>query len=266
MNTEISDLKHAFELLRDSVEGLLAQGKIAATAGVKPEMQRRSYGGFDERRLGFATFRDFIRAAEEAGVVRVTHRGPGVTHLAPAHGREPVAAPGSGPTLRRVRRDLWEAFFDWHHGPRYWDARDKRVVEDAAPGERDPRFFLITPISLDQQVEWMRSFASEVEDPLAEALRAVLDTRRPAQAFAGLLRTNRRMQILWNQRRLDLVAEHIGRWASAHGLEISIWQEAGVSADDGDLRALLHRALDAVPDDQLQLVALPASAVIKVSG
>lgn len=263
MNAEIADLNRAFALLHDAVEDLVAQGKIAATAGVKPEMQRRSYGGFDEHRLGFATFRDFIRAAEQAGVVRVTHHGPGVTHLATVEG--PVAVPGSAPAMRRIRRDLWEAFFDWHRAPRYWDAHDQRVVEEAAPSPGERRFFLITPISLDQQVDWMRAFADALDDPLAEALRAVLDTPRPAQAFAALLRTNRHVQVLWNQRRLDLVAEHISRWAGAHGLGIPIWQQAGGSAG-GDLRALLHRALDAVPDDQLHLVALPASAVIKVSG
>lgn len=263
MNAEIADLKHAFALLHDAVEGLVAQGKTAATAGVKPEMQRRSYGGFDEHRLGFATFRDFIRAAEQAGVVRVTHRGPGVTHLAPVDG--PLAAPRSAPTSRRIRHDLWEAFFDWHHVPRYWDARDQRVVEEAAPSSGEQRFFLITPISLHQQVDWMRAFANALEDPLAETLRVILDTPRPAQAFSALLRADRHVQVLWSQRRLELVAEHIGGWAAANGLQIPIWQETGVSAS-GNLRALLHRAIDAIPEDELHLVALPASALIKVSG
>ncbi|HEX7300088.1 MAG TPA: hypothetical protein VF257_13910 [Solirubrobacteraceae bacterium] len=261
MHVEISDRNRAFSLLRDAVAGLVAQGKVAATAGVKPEMQRRSYGTFDEHRLGFANFREFVAAAEQAGVVRVTHHRPGVTHLAPVDSASPA---GDRPPVRRIRRDLWEAFFDWDHVPGHWDRHEHRVVDTIGPGDQE-RFVAVEPISFDQQVEWMRNFAQELTEPVGEALRAVLDTQRPVQAFVAVLRTDRQTQVLWTERRLELVAEHIEQWAAKHSIDISIWQEADVSAR-GNLRALLHRALDAVPDDQLHLVALPAEAVVKVTG
>lgn len=267
MTSESVDLNRAYQLLRETVVALLESGKTAATAGIKPEMQRRSYGGFDERRLGFATFGEFIRSAQDAGIVRVTKTGPGFTHVAIADGdaAEPVG-PRRGPS-RRIRADLWSAFINWDLSPRFWDVDARRVVEEppTALSQRDRRLVEISRVTRADQLNWMREYADSLgEHPLAPALRAVLESERAPQGFAALLRSDRSLQARWSHRRLTLVAEHISRWTIAHSLEVPIWEEERNSSA-ADLRALLHRALDEIHDDQLPLVALPAGALLKAN-
>jgi len=70
MPTDLTpERRSAFNALREVVRELEARGRQTLSVGIKPELQRRIVGGFDERRLGFSSFSAFLAAAQEAGFV-----------------------------------------------------------------------------------------------------------------------------------------------------------------------------------------------------
>jgi len=89
----------AFNALREVVRELEARGRQPVAGGIKSQLQRRS-GSFNERRLGFSSFSDFLAAAEEAGLVSraTTAQGHTLVTLAPlpaASGRSKGRPPRS---------------------------------------------------------------------------------------------------------------------------------------------------------------------------
>ncbi|MBI2322655.1 MAG: hypothetical protein HYU88_11370 [Chloroflexi bacterium] len=82
-------------------EGVSEEQPEVRASTLKQRLVRR-LGGFDERRYGFERFRDFLRAAETAGVVRVRDEGRQTWVALPAvEVLEPAAEP---PARRRSRR------------------------------------------------------------------------------------------------------------------------------------------------------------------
>ena len=73
--SEMSAIDHAFANLVSAVRESIAPGKTSAgAAGVKSRLTR-SLSSFSEREFGFSKFKDFLLAAERAGVVRVETSG-----------------------------------------------------------------------------------------------------------------------------------------------------------------------------------------------
>src|SRR4051794_8106622 len=101
-------LQTAFELLSAVVSEMHEAGRRTYAASVKPELKRRTHGGFDEAQLGpgYETFRQFLDAAADAGVVTVSPapRGPDVEILPPG-ATSPGPRPGSSDRRRpRIKR------------------------------------------------------------------------------------------------------------------------------------------------------------------
>lgn len=76
--------RSAFNALREVVRDLEARGRQTVAGGIKSQLQRGG-GGFDERRLGFSSFKAFLAAAEKAGLVAraTTAQGHTLITLAP---------------------------------------------------------------------------------------------------------------------------------------------------------------------------------------
>src|SRR5262249_10233255 len=122
-------LEQARVCLRETVESLVAEGRSTKSAGLKPRLQSKTNGAFDEHALGFPTFRAFLIDAEGAGVVRL-HRvsGPDILVL-PPEGVQPLSAE---PSI--IRNDVYVAFVEWRGGRTWvWD----REAEKAVPAEND---------------------------------------------------------------------------------------------------------------------------------
>jgi hypothetical protein len=92
--------RSAFNALREVVRELEARGRSPVAGGIKSQLQRRA-GSFDERRLGFSTFSDFLAAAEEAGLVARATTAQGHTLVALA----PLPAAGGRSKGRPPRSD-----------------------------------------------------------------------------------------------------------------------------------------------------------------
>jgi len=110
----------AFTVLADIVQRWYAEGRRAYGASLKPEMRSLTSNAFDEKVLGFLTFKHFLLAAADQGLVDV-HPAPNSPDVQVVpKGKEPMAQRGRAersvavPNVSRIREDLWKAFVDWN--------------------------------------------------------------------------------------------------------------------------------------------------------
>jgi hypothetical protein len=241
MTEAVTDRQQAFELLRVIVSRFQSEGRSTRSAGVKPALQF-SEAGFDERRLGYRSFRSFLEAAVEDGYITFERapRGPDVELRATLAGNPTPTISGE-----KIRRDLWSAFVDWRREwSRVYDRETDRVGWLPAHEDRDAheafaalrrdaaaspdRFVAIEPFSREQTEEWMRAFIAAMgESPRRGALESAMTSGTPIRAF---VRTALELGIndQWSAFRLARVRERIEAWAAQHGLQqldLSVEQE-----------------------------------------
>lgn len=218
------ELQLAFEHLNAVVTDLVVRGRQPLLQGVKPALQARTNRAFDERALGFATFLDFVRAAEKAGFVsmRMEAGGRRIDPCSPAS-----TAPTSKP---QIRRDLWAAFTDWSGHRRYaWDA-DREFVETlqdhgsekSVEAHQSSRLIPIQSISEATNLGWIREFIEKrPDDPFGQVVQTVLDAPDATFVrFALVARADPNFIGAWRAFRVGRIAEAIRTWAARHALEI----------------------------------------------
>lgn len=290
----------AYKLLGVLVNENYSVGRRSYGASLKPELRRRTFGGFDEERLELGSFRRFLEAARSAGVIDIhpAPRGPDLEATPP--GKAPVAAAPIGVARsRRVRRDLWDAFVSWDEDwLRVYDTvaeRAFRFPKHPVPlepiestslretvGKEPDRFIPIEPISFARQRDWMREFAASVSDPVAKsALEWALTSDRPVRDFTQALQSRNDLRVQWTIYRLVLVETVIRDWANAAGLAVEIHDaqqvedvpepkdslKSSIAREDGgrtsELRQLLHAAIDRMPESELLQLRLPVGYLVQ---
>lgn len=217
----------AFGRLVEVVNELQRTGRSTKSAGVKPRLVQ-SLGHFDEADYGFSNFREFLTAAQQAGLVELhtTDASPDVNVV--VSGEPTPTAPSS---VGRIRPDLWSTFMDWSPGvERLYDRQEQRArrlvpltdAEDLDSEMRalrearaaDPdRFLRIEPVFLATQLSWARTFVANLESSLdRKRLTEDLNTERPLQQFTRRIRM---MPIAskWASFRNRQVADVIRAWA-----------------------------------------------------
>jgi hypothetical protein len=287
-------LQTAFEVLAILVRDMHAAGRRTYAAAVKPQMMSRTNGGFNEHKIGpgFASFREFLAAAADAGVVTVTPApiGPDVEILPPgAASLGPRHQPERGGVGPRIRSDLWKAFVDWTPDRlRAFDRVDnvaKMVTAEPAPLEPAQqstlrrairmdvdRYVPINPVPFERQRQIMADFLATLEpSPPQAALETALRSQRPIRAFTSTLTIDSSLQDAFTAYRLKCIANIIEDWKSAHNLEVDIFQsrppaqpdestnQAAQSKDSAEVavRRMLHAAIDRMPLDELNHLHVP---------
>lgn len=278
----------AFDRLAATVAALVERKRATRSAGVKPALGP----DFDHVALGYATFREFLKAAEREGCVRLIAR-PGMPDVDVVL---PDAVVASTPDQQRIRPDLWKAFVDWRAGLiRVYD----QVLDHAftlpavaSPGEdrrwpvvrellrtEPSRFQRIASIEPATVQMWMKDFAQahEKEDVRAVLLAATQQVR-PIAAFTS---TARAFGCLpdWNAWRQRKTAQVIDDWAKKHELSLGeetgdhavpepLEREAPSLADASDYgsvvssrRASIKAAVDRMSSDDLDKLWLPIYAL-----
>jgi len=268
----------AFGLLEAAVKDAEAQGRTLYGASLKPMLQHQSSGWFDESKLGFSRFKMFLEAARDRGIIEYqrTEGGDFIVKL-------PVAEdPGEGqlePSAREterssawIRADLWKAFFDWSPRQRYYDTvRDHAFLTTQHHATLTPGQIEIEPITLEQQLEWMRRFAESAEEPFRAVLLAALGEEKPLAAFTMAVKATP-LSSEWNRVRIERVAEAIRAWAIQHGVTVeitdtkpSVVSTPGVAAADVEyVRTLLHAAIDQMPAAELLRISVPLQYLIRI--
>lgn len=296
-----TDRQTAFKLLHEIVEENHAAGQLSYGAALKPALLRRTNNGFSEPRLQYSSFGEFLSEAERGGHISLHPAPRGPDRLATPPGTVPPATE-IAPSQRRprIKKELWECFINWEPGwIRVYDrteARARKVPKDQAPlepegyaqlraavaeGSDGERFVPIDPVTFDEQVGWMRSFAEGQSDPdIRSRLMAATNDQLPARAFTQALASVPAVRWRWNAHRLGQVESRIRQWAADAGLDIEIYEarpvtpasapdEArSVAASTKDerltrLRAALHDAIDRMPEAELQELRLPIGYVVE---
>ncbi len=287
--------EQANDLLRATVEEVRARSWQPAAAGVKSRMRQISDSAFDERLLGYSTFRAFLEDAERNGLVSL-HRGKQDLLVTPP-GTEPPPQPAvrartAGGT--RIRRDLWDAFVDWSPGQlRFYDRASERarvIPQTAGPREdasqrqlrervlADPRNHIpISPIAFETQLAWMHEFASAQPPQILAELQLALTSDRPARDFTARVKAVPLLASAWHTHLVKLVAEVIEAWAAENQLAVDPMDrppapppkpaqraaaEPGRSQDTTRLRTMLHRAIDQMPAHELATLKIPIGYLV----
>jgi hypothetical protein len=241
-----SKLTAAMRELSQLVDEFARNGKQANAAGLKPQLQFRSFNAFSESALGFPNFRAFLRAAEERGFIRLRPAVGGDLQALPAEGAEdPSAHVSQSATEPKrvlpVRPELWKAFFNWRPGfKRLYKVSSGDVYmfpEVPSPiGETllyatfraewkaSPALFLeIEPITQEVQLRWMREFTEQLPAGDAkQALSAALATTHPGSFFTRLVAALPDAPA-WKQFRLERVVGEIQTWADQHHVTIDVF-------------------------------------------
>ncbi len=277
MTEQLLERQEAYGKLAEVVSRLVRSRRSTRSAGVKPRLQW-SLDGFDEQKLGFHTFRDFLEAAAAAGyvVLRPVSNAPDVEVL-------PLDTPvDSARELDggRIRRDIWTAFVDWRQG---WSRLYDREADAVAwlplievAGEPQPyaavrklqadqpgRFVAIEPTDQDTTLGWIRDFVGGLEGVQREMLSRALEAPRPIQSFvvaaryAGVIAD-------WSAVRLREVRARVEAWTHDNDLVLDLGQERPPltppprSRPYNVARAALASASSPVGDDELRERVLSA--------
>lgn len=215
----------AFDVLADAVASLAQAGASPVTgSAVRLEMGRRTYGGFDPKRVGYKRFRDFLDDAEARGYVAIDRDRAGDVSVT-----MPGASAEAGSTAR-MRSDLWKAFADWNpRTSRFYALNEDRVVTlptEPAPLEppryaelrtkisENPTVFVeIKPLSRQQQLDWMRDFSLLVTDPeVSRVLGEALKSEHPARYFVVVLRSFPNLLNRWHNTLRERVYAEALKW------------------------------------------------------
>ena len=197
-------------------------------AELKTQMLRK-LPAFSEKQFGYRKFIDFLNAAEEQQLLFVFHDNNGHPRLssAPVDEQPPVVISPELKQLKapqmRLRSDLWNAIVHWNESSqRYWDRNERRAIyvpvdnKGAPLWESEPdRFTAITPIPMDEQVRWMKTFAESLDSDDRDALLGSMDSDAPRGAFKAALRT-RGLGTRWGTELQNRVNLHVADWAKAH--------------------------------------------------
>ncbi|MEV5365581.1 hypothetical protein AB0L12_22890 [Streptomyces cellulosae] len=251
---DTADLDRAFAWLRQAVVQLNERSARTTAAGVKSEVLRLTDAQFRESDLGFTSFRSFLEAAEEAGVVvlALPEPGSGLDVTVSLDGSLAIDTAVKKParaSRRRIRPDLWTAFVDWNQKfVRIWDrSAERAVIFPVLPSVDEPAsirrlrdrfanhpesFVPIQPISQEQQLEWMRSFAESVSSEAPDLSRC-LEEPRPAASFARTLRGDPVLGEAWRSRLSNLVHSVIEAWVAQNDLDIDP-REAPFGSDQAE--------------------------------
>jgi hypothetical protein len=238
-------LAEALDLLRASVDYLIAKKRRTTAAAVSLEMRRRSGNTFTPAATGFAAFRDFLRFAAGVGAVTLLPPVPGgdVEVLSATIGGALADSTTTTPvaTLKPIRRDLWQAFVDWTpQRQRAFDVRTGRVValptdkpgggslsvsESPEPWLEDThRFRRIMPLSREDQLQWMRTFVSQLPPgEERDQLNAALHNDHPLSAFVAAIRVHQDIERSWRHTFTEEVTSAITRWMRQEHLTADIY-------------------------------------------
>lgn len=236
--------EYYFAILRDEVVETISRGRKALAAGLKPRLQTKSNGAFDEKILGYATFKQFLDAAEQHGYVALRLTPSDVEVLASPIADETSAsqtrpAPGRG---QQIRSDLWKAWIDWSEDvARVYDRElDKTELFPAQESPAEPeqiatlraavatnptRYVPIRPLSTDETLAAMRSFADGWPNGVERAeLLQSLEAASPqeaAVAFTRRVKHHPPAASHWHQTRMKQVADAIADWAASNSIELT---------------------------------------------
>jgi hypothetical protein len=206
-------LSNAFHLLALTVNEFQSISRPCLGATLKPRLFAK---GFNDRLLGFSKFGDFLRAAEGAGVVKLSTTPGGDIQIGLPSPDKPqnTSPPPTQPSALRaqpvqVRQDLWTAFNSlsdtWCYDP-VQDRAFKGFSGITQPGT------IKIPSGAQGVKDWMRAFADLQSQDVRGQLLAVVDNEGALYQFNSLARQHG-LQRDWSRFHITKVIDAIEAWA-----------------------------------------------------
>jgi hypothetical protein len=273
-------LNDIFDALQLAAETAAANGGTLYGAQAKKQLTRL-FPEFTERLFGYKKFIELLRAGSDAGRFRLesVDGHPRITIASPE-------GPKSGADQGRLRADLWSTLITWDTGMRYWDRRRRRAIflptdDDGIPlwESATSDFVEIDPISMQEHLEWMGSFAASQSEPGRERLRAALKDPK-AGAFKNALE-DLGLSVAWRALLQRRVMEHSAGWAARNKIPpTSILEKhdrahakvlktskplapASPSTEVEQLRSRLHQIINDMSLAELSALPIPAAYLLE---
>lgn len=256
----------AFALLRrvvDELHQLKAQNPTASE--VRLRMATETNHAFSQESLGFQKFREFLRAAERVGIVTLVDR-PGDIYVVPADSAQRE-------TTQRLRSDVWRAVIDWSKGPYVWNTLTRQAAPQTSTSldSKNTGDELISMPKLEAraQLDLLRRFLegldfdSELRSSLLEGLKDETSISQTVRRIKNLRPDLARDWSFELRRSVDHLVEE---WCAGDGrlARSELYEDPTVQRHSGQsetskvsLRALVHRAIDRMSDDELRSLSFP---------
>jgi hypothetical protein len=261
----------AFESARDARKD---DWRVMALSVLKNRMRQLSGGTFDEADFGMPNLHYFacqfpqllsLAPASQHQMVRFIVDLPGEVSKTPPE-RQNVQS--SQPERSHVRADIWNATMDYSSPEEYVWLVDAGRAEQGRPSESALHFPTVSRFELGR---WRQSFITSLQDdtdPTELERLTNWDTRGGASPMLPL-----RFRALWNGFLRDRVVERASEFFVLNNIEIpsdvvqstSPQRKTPPTNSVASFRRRLHDLIDELTDDELALVALPASAVLRTS-
>jgi hypothetical protein len=261
-------VEELFAKRHSPVPGALVKAQIiteAAKLGV----------AFDERRLGYRNFQDFVSRCSE-----VAHQGrPGSDMLLAPKAAEELLSAYTRP-LPKLRRDFWRAFIEFSvpQTVRLYDPQEDKVVYENLPTLR--KGIPIDPIPRQTQIEWRRAFADDQSEETRGLLLEPLSSsgNYVFNEFARRLRENPALMKAWNRYLQKKITDHVMAWAQENNVPEDRWSGGMLRSHDGSTksaspenahpvgqRSELYNFFDNLPLEDLLQLRVPLEWVLKVT-
>lgn len=216
---------------------------------------------FNEKNLGFESFGKFLEAQRDLVTIDLSQRPPTVKLTGQA---KVEVLRNTPPAPRRIRPDLWQAMIDYSSGATYvWDsdahvARRRKLAEDT-----NSVLPTITRADLDALSE--RFFATHYDSSNEDERRTLIHWKESKLSTSAL---PKRLQGPWNQALKELVRGALVAWFEAKGMvqppDLEGLTKLRSTHQDG-LRVWIHRVIDAMSEEELSSLLLPAAATHRAS-
>lgn len=288
IESSVSGMREAaFGVLRALARDAAQRGRPCFAASAKPQMAQRL--GYDERALGYETFRELLADAEAAGFIRLTYVQGGDVEL----GAVPVAATASSaasaapaqppqqeaPAGRlHLRRDFWNAVVK--PGTWLYDPKNDAVVTQASAVARDD---LVPMPTADDvvQIGWIEEFVQGLPKPRQDALGPVLIAAADLDKKLETMRQQpQTVRNSWFNHRSHRVHERLEEWKREHALDVQLLsprvsrretsfpvrthprRQSASSPSEDVVRARLRQAIERMPLAELLRLPIPAEFLI----
>lgn len=253
----------AFKTLVEVVQSFTDTGRVCVGASAKPRLKSQ-LPSFDERELGYRSFREFVEAAQTSGFVRTARRGNDIELL-------PPAAPGSG---ERIRPDFWRAVVQVTDAKRrFYDRAADHILELTEDQPVDGQLIPVPTADAEVQQQWIDEFLEGLgEDGEALCVKVAAADSLPAKLRE--ISAEPSVRAKWYRERTRHVADLLQQWASENELAVRLTEPAarrdarhaarptGGVAYETHVRERLTRAIQQMPLAELLRLPIPVEYLI----
>lgn len=245
------------------VQSFTDKGRVCVGASAKPRLKSQ-LPSFDERALGYRSFREFVEAAQASGFVRTTRRGNDIELL-------PPGGPGSG---ERIRPDFWRAVVQVSDATRkFYDRAADQIVELTEDQPVDAQLIAVPTADVEVQQQWIDEFLEGLGED-GEALRVQVAAADSLPTKLRELSAEPSVRAKWYRERTRHVANLLQQWASENGLAVRLTEPAtrrdvrrtprptGGLAYETHVRERLTRAIQQMPLAELLRLRIPVEYLI----